>query len=100
MKRIILYITTALAIRLLSAVSFAETVDFKSIEDSANRGDARAQYALAKLYYNGEGVTKDLTKAVEWYQKAADQGDAKAQLSLGGLYYRGEGVAKRPSPSG
>ena len=32
MKRIILYITTALAISLLSAVSFAETTDYKTIE--------------------------------------------------------------------
>lgn len=31
---------------------------------------------------DGQGTTKDLTKAKEWYQKAADQGneDAKERL--------------------
>jgi len=37
-------------------------------------------------------VPKDLTKAVELYQKAADQGDAFAQTNLGALYESGQGV--------
>ena len=45
-------------------------------------------------YYNGEGVEKNMTEAVEWWRKAAEQGHAKAQFILGDCYYKGEGVAK------
>jgi TPR repeat protein len=34
------------------------------------------------MYRDGEGVTKDTIKAVEWFQKAASQGHKKAQFIL------------------
>jgi hypothetical protein len=46
------------------------------------------------MYYRGEGVPKDVAKAVEWWQKAAAQGDANAQYNLGVMYNKGEGVPK------
>lgn len=42
----------------------------------------------------GKGVTKDLTKAAEWYRKAAEQGDADAQYKLGLFYENGYGVTQ------
>ena len=42
----------------------------------------------------GKGVTKDLTKAAEWYQKAAEQGLGSAQYQLGRCYEGGHGVTK------
>ncbi|NRB11253.1 MAG: sel1 repeat family protein [Rickettsiaceae bacterium] len=53
-----------------------------------------AQYNLAVMYKNGDGVKKDLKKAAELYQKSADQGDASAQNSLAVMYKNGEGVEK------
>ena len=61
---------------------------------AANQEYAPTQSNLGLLYQNGEGVTKDLAKAVELYQKAADQGNAGAQNNLGVLYQNGEGVPK------
>lgn len=60
----------------------------------AESGDARSQFGFARMYYNGDGVTKDDSKAAEWYEKAAVQGNAFAQYKLGEMYFRGEGVAK------
>jgi len=40
------------------------------------------------------GVTKDLAKAAEWYDKAAKQGNAYAQFYLANLYEGGKGVEK------
>ena len=83
--------------RLIDAIEKSFTVVEKSKEpyqQAADQGDASAQYNLAVLYYNGEGVQKDLRKAAELYQKAADQGDAFAQYELALLYYNGEGVPK------
>ncbi|MDO9540834.1 MAG: SEL1-like repeat protein, partial [Kiritimatiellia bacterium] len=36
-------------------------------------------------YQNGNGVTKDFTKAIELFRKAAKQGDAEAQRKLQNL---------------
>ncbi len=58
----------------------------------AEQGNAKAQYNLGLMYYNGEGVPQDYAEAVKWYRKAAEQGHAKAQLFLGNMYGNGQGV--------
>ena len=60
----------------------------------AEAGDAFAQYNLGLIYAQGDGVPKDATKAVEWFQKAAVQGDARAQRNLGLSYAYGDGVPR------
>jgi TPR repeat protein len=52
------------------------------------------QYNLGVRYETGDGVSKDLGKAAELFQKAADQGFADAQYDLGVLYEMGQGVPK------
>ena len=52
---------------------------------AAEQGNANAQYNLGVMYANGDGVTKDAVKAVEWYQKAAAQGYADAIQRLKAL---------------
>ena len=47
-----------------------------------------------QLYYDGQGVKQDYTKAREWWEKAAAQGKVSAQYNLGFLYYDGQGVKK------
>lgn len=54
--------------------------------------NAREQYELGKMYYEGKGVALDLTEAAKWYRESASQGDADAQLWLGSMYYAGKGV--------
>ncbi len=58
----------------------------------AEQGKAEAQYNLAIMYRNGEGVPQDYARAVEWYRKAAEQGFARAQSNLGFMYRKGHGV--------
>ena len=60
----------------------------------AKAGHAGAQNNLGVMYENGDGVPKDLAKAVEWWQKAAAQGNAIAQYLLGRMHWLGEGVSK------
>jgi hypothetical protein len=55
--------------------------------------NAREQYELGKMYYEGKGVELDLTEAAKWYRESASQGNALAQLWLGSMYYAGKGVA-------
>jgi len=49
---------------------------------------------LGNLYDNGEGVKKDVFKAVELYEKACSLNDATGFYNLGVLYHNGEGVRK------
>ncbi len=62
-------------------------------DKAAQRGNADALYKLAFLYWVGDGVPQDFTKAemllkkaVEIYTKRADNGDAEAMVALAGMY--------------
>ncbi|MGC2047435.1 MAG: tetratricopeptide repeat protein [Gallionella sp.] len=67
---------------------------FAEVKRKAESANAKDQLVLARLYYNGDGVTKDNAKAAEWYQKAAEQGNAFAQYNLGMMYDKGKGIPK------
>jgi hypothetical protein len=59
-------------------------------------GDPIAQYELAKLLMNGDGVTKNPRAAAQWLLSAARKGYAPAQATLGEMLWRGDGVTRVP----
>ncbi len=61
---------------------------------AATSGESEAQYYLGYVYLNGEGVKKDLPRAVGWLKKAADAGEPRAEYALGLLHMTGGGVPK------
>ena len=63
----------------------------QSIQLAAEQGNAEAQFFLAGMYFEGQGIGKDERKAREWCQKAAAQGYAPAQINLGRMYADGYG---------
>ena len=65
---------------------------FNDVKLTAIGGDADAQFELAGLYAEGNGVKQNLTEAVKWYHKAAEQGHDGAQYKLGLSYQNGKGV--------
>ena len=71
---------------------FAQTANIVTLTLKAKSGEAEAQNALGEAYYDGKGVTENLTEAVKWFTKAAEQENAKAQYNLGICYYYGYGV--------
>jgi TPR repeat protein len=56
-------------------------------EQAAERGDVQAQYFLAERYERGDGVVKDIDKALFWMRKAAahDTGDFVQNLAADAL---------------
>jgi hypothetical protein len=59
----------------------------------AQKGEAEAQYYVARIYANGmSGVPTDYGKAAEWYQLAANQNFSSAVQELGYMYEQGLGV--------
>ena len=61
-------------------------------QNLANRGNNAAQFNLGLMYFKGDGVKQNLSKAAKWFRLAAIQGNAEAQLNLGDMYYNGNGV--------
>ena len=55
----------------------------------------RAQYQLAKLYLSGQGVRKNVRRAVAWLTNASRKKYAPAQALLGQLFWEGTLVPKR-----
>lgn len=65
--------------------------------DKATNGDAEAMWQFAKRYEDGDGVKKDMLKAVSLYRKAADKRHPKACARMSELYKRGIVVKKDPA---
>jgi len=58
-------------------------------------GNAEAQYRLARLYMNGDGVEKNVGLAINWLATAAKKQHAESQATLGEILWRGEDVRQR-----
>lgn len=61
-----------------------ETV--RLIATAAHAGNARGQYELGKLNYEGKIIDKDNTLAIDWYKKSASQNYTDACLALASFF--------------
>ena len=62
------------------------------VSQAHNAGNVQGTVGLAKLMLKGEGVDKNLTKAMELYEEAAEKGIADAYNGLGfAAFYGSEG---------
>ena len=75
------------------------TEAFKHFEIASNLGHREAKYHLANLYYYGEGVECDYSKAASLFEEVAicdgseeDLDIVYARFNLANAYYKGEGV--------
>jgi TPR repeat protein len=60
----------------------SNSINLKTLKSRASLGDAKAEFALGKLYFHGRGVSKDYTKALYWLKKSSAQGNFKAKQFL------------------
>ena len=72
-----------------SSISNENSDDFVEIRGHAQAGDPIAEYELGKSYFEGNGVDKDLSKAIQWFQKSANSGIDDAQYTLAFLFSEG-----------
>lgn len=68
---------------------------------AADKGHVEAQYSVAAMYKNGQGVDKNIISAYKYYELAADQGHIGAKKSLidmryelGTIYKDGQGIPR------
>ena len=71
-----------------------DNYEIQKLKQTAEQGDAIAQFTLGSCYANGRGIARDYTEAVKWYGRSAAQGYAEAQNRLGDCYSIGRGVAQ------
>lgn len=62
------------------------------LRPEAKKGDADAMYYVGRMYQAGWGVKKDLSTAMEWFEKAAKADQVDAQKEYGAALALGDGV--------
>lgn len=67
---------------------------FEYFQKSANQGHREAQFTIAYMYEQGEGVEKDYQKAFEWYKKLINNYHSKGECKVATMYKEGKGVEK------
>lgn len=80
-----------------SAVPFTrltpiEPLSLQEAQKLAKKGDADAQYELAKMHADGAEVPRDNAEAARLYHLSALQGHVAAQFALGAMYLYSRGV--------
>mgnify|MGYP001819462967 FL=1 len=63
--------------------------EIKQYERKASLGDLDAHIKLGMMHFYGDtiqGVTKDYTKAAQWFRMPAENGNTEAQIYLGMVY--------------
>jgi hypothetical protein len=67
----------------------------KHYTNAAEKGNAEAQFQLAKMLIFGDGIAKDAPQGIAWLEKASSQNYAPAMTMLGIYSYTGgEGLAQ------
>lgn len=84
----VFFVRLALGMSLcLSAMAGEPAVE--TLQKQAELGDAAAQFQLGRLYFRGDGVTKNEKLALEWIGKSAEQQNTDAITSMGFFYSQG-----------
>lgn len=83
---------TVIGLQHLKEENYQEAVRW--LDNAAELGFVEAQYNLACIYYNGEGMEQNYEAAAYWLFQAAHQGYAAAQDQLAYMYETGMGVEK------
>ena len=67
------------------------------LQSAAEKGDAAAQFKLAKKYGMADGAEFNVAEFIKWFRKAANQGFPKAQAALAWAYDNAWGVEQDQS---
>lgn len=62
---------------------------FTELLADAEHGDPFAQFKVAVMYLDGDGIDRDELEGAKWLTCAAEQGHIGAQFHLGNLYFFG-----------
>ena len=69
----------------------------EQLKQNAEGGNAEAMATLGRLYYLGNyksGVSRDFSRALDWFQRAADAGRQDVLMNLASIYEKGSAGEK------
>lgn len=92
-KHALFRILTPLLLTLLVVIysSQAQSDNSDSIQAVATEfGDPTSLYLLGRKYMRGDGVERDINKAVKWFTQAAQKNHLKASYELAKIYFEGK----------
>jgi TPR repeat protein len=72
----------------------------QAYREAAGRGEAPAEFALGRMYADGQGVPRDLTQALMLFRAAAQKGNPGAQFRLAAMMATGDGAPKDNAQAG
>ena len=82
--------------KLLSAMTFEEIYTIKQVQGTlkvlsaykelADDNNPKALHELGLIYFNGDGIAKNINQAMEYFQKASDLGNLESTYTLGKIY--------------
>lgn len=75
----------------------ADPAELAELREQAAGGNANAQWQLARIHRDGEGVAKDEAEALAWAHRAADGGHAEAMDFVGSAFLRGSLIKRQPA---
>jgi len=70
----------------------ASEAEFQRLRRKAETGNRNAQFLLAQAFETGTGVSRDASKALEWYTQAAENGHSESQFIIARAFFSGSGV--------
>lgn len=73
----------------------ANKTSVAGIQSVASAGDRNAQFTLARMYREGDGVDRDDTLATHWLQEASKRDHPAAQMALARIYLDGTAGSNR-----
>jgi hypothetical protein len=85
-------VRNSLSVKARAAAGNLKKAAFPGVRKLAEAGDDLAQYALGKMYSDGEGTEKNAAEGVKWALKSAAQGNPEAQCNVGYAYAQGKGL--------
>lgn len=88
----------SLSVVLLVLAGCGGSSEFKTLQAKAKKGDAQAQFELAKMFMYGKGAKQDEVEARKWIEKAASQGVPAAQRIFGTMLRDAYGADHRDIP--
>ena len=91
MKIIIFIIFTILSFNYAYSQLSIDT-DINILRAQSDEGNAEAKFFLGALYYSGQGVEQDFSRALKLFEESSNSGYTSATYNLGVIYAKGRGV--------
>ena len=84
-------------IDILEPKDFRFSRAYQMYRKASEKGNGYADYQLSRMYFEGQGETKDMDRALFYAEQAVEKGSPHGHLIQGIMRYKGLALAKNPT---